>query len=131
MRDTILNFIDRINAHDVEGIVALMSPDFHFINSSGDSYTGKFMEQEWKKYFDAYPDFQIHVDRVIADDGGVAVFGWSEGTYATRNHLDEENHWSVPAAWLGTARDGKVTHWQVFADNSWVFEILKENEALP
>ena len=43
-------------------------------------------------------------------------------------HLDEENHWEVPAAFFGIARNGKITHWQVYSDTSWIFDILEANE---
>ena len=126
MKQTILNFIDRINAHDVDGILALMHDDYQFVNSAGDRFNGReFMRQTWRAQFADHPDFRIRVQRVIADDDGVAVFGVSEGTYSPDGTRREENRWEVPAAFLGLARDNKVTHWQVFSDASIVFDLIK------
>ncbi len=41
MRETILAFIDRINAHDAEGLGALMSDDHTFIDAHGNQVSGK------------------------------------------------------------------------------------------
>lgn len=99
MKETILAFIDRINAHDVDGIVGLMADDYQFINSSGDRFRGlDFMRQTWRTQFTLHPDFHIRVERLVADDESVGVFGWAEGTYSPDGSLDEDNHWEVPSA---------------------------------
>jgi ketosteroid isomerase-like protein len=131
MKDTILDFIDRINAHDVDGILGLMADDYTFVNSAGDTFKGRDqMRDVWSDQFHLYPDFRIRVQRVVADTTGVGVFGRSEGTYNPKNRtkVDEENHWEVPAAFFGIAKNGKVVHWQVFSDTSWIFDILEANE---
>ena len=126
MKETILAFIDRINAHDVDGIVNLMADDYQFINSSGDRFRGReFMRQTWRTQFTLHPDFHIRVDRIVADDESVGIFGWAEGTYSPDGTLDEDNHWEVPSAFLGIARDGKMVHWQVYSDASIVFDLIK------
>jgi uncharacterized protein (TIGR02246 family) len=129
MKETVLEFVERINAHDVDGILALMSDDYRFINSAGDTFRGKaFMRATWRAHFAQYPDFQIRVERVIADDDGVAVFGVAQGTLIRDGQIFDENHWEIPSAFLGVARDGKMTHWQVFSDASIVFDLMKANE---
>lgn len=130
MRQTALAYIDAINAHDVNGIVSLLSEEFSYTNSAGDTVHGRsYMRQEWRRYFDQYPDFEIHVERVIADENGVAVFGSAEGTYATAGADPESNHWHVRAAYMGLSKGGKITVWQSFSDNSIVFDIMNEHEA--
>jgi len=129
MKDTVLEFVQRINAHDVDGILDLMAEDYRFINSAGDTFRGKaFMRATWKAQFAQYPDFQIRVDRVVADEQGVAVFGMAIGTLTRGGEMPEENHWEIPSAFLGIAQDGKMTHWQVFSDASIVFDLIKANE---
>jgi ketosteroid isomerase-like protein len=130
MKETVLEFVERINAHDVDGILGLMSDDYRFINSAGDTFRGSaFMRATWRAHFAQYPDFQIRVQRVISDDEGVAVFGVAEGTLTREDgQILEENHWEIPSAFLGVARDGKMTHWQVFSDASIVFDLIKANE---
>jgi ketosteroid isomerase-like protein len=130
MRQSVLAYIQRINAHDVDGIIDLMADDFRYINSAGDTFRGRaFMRQEWRKYFNVYPDFKIHVETVISGPEGVAVFGSAEGTYSTDDENPEENHWLVPAAYFGITTGGKIVHWQTYADSSIVFDIIKEHEA--
>jgi uncharacterized protein (TIGR02246 family) len=129
MKDIVLQFVERINSHDVEGILDLMADDYRFINSAGDTFRGKaFMRATWRAHFVQYPDFQIRADRVLADDEAVAIFGTAQGTYARDGQILEENHWEVPAAFLGIAKDGKMLHWQVFSDTTMIFDLIKANE---
>jgi ketosteroid isomerase-like protein len=130
MKEAVLAFIDRINQHDVEGIIGMLAEDYHFVNSAGDRFAGRpFMRETWQSQFALHPDFNIRVQRIIADDDGVAVFGWSEGTYAPDGVMRDENRWEVPAAFLGIAHEGKITHWQVFSDASIVFDLMKTRNA--
>ena len=130
MKQTVLAFLERINAHDVDGIVALLADDYTFVNSSGDRFQGRqFMRDTWEAQFRQHPDFRIRVQRVIADEEGVGVFGWAEGTYSPKGEIDEENHWEVPSAFWGIAKGGKMTHWQVFSDASIVFDVMKTVES--
>lgn len=129
MRKTVLDYIQRINDHDVDGIISMMADDFRYVNSSGDTFRGRaFMRQEWRKYFVDYPDFQIHHQTVISGSEGVAVFGTSEGTYNAEDEDPEENHWLVPSAYFGKTRGGKIIHWQSFSDSSIALDIKKEHE---
>jgi limonene-1,2-epoxide hydrolase len=130
MKQTILSFIELINAHDVHGIVALMSDDYVFVNSSGDRFRGReFMRDTWSEQFRLHPDFHIRVQRVIADDEAVAVFGISEGTYSPDGLLRAENRWSVPAAFLGIARGGKLTYWEAYSDASIIYDLVAARTA--
>jgi ketosteroid isomerase-like protein len=130
MKQVILQFIERINAHDVDGIVALMSKDYEFVNSSGDHFRDlQFLKDTWRAQFQNHPDFKIRVDRVICDGECVGIFGFSEGTYSPDGVLREENHWEVPAAFLGIVRDGKVAYWETYSDASIVFDLIKSQSA--
>ena len=126
-RQTVLAFIDAINAHDVDAIVDLLSADYEFVNSSGDRYpqSRQFFRDEWSSQFAKHPDFRIRIGKVIADEGGVALFGYSEGTYAPDGDLRPENKWSVPAAFMVTAHDGKVTYFESFSDASMVYDLIQ------
>ena len=108
-------------------IVGLLSADYEFVNSSGDRFHQgqQFFRDEWASQFAKHPDFRIRVGKVIADEGGVALFGYSEGTYAPDGNLRPENKWSVPAAFLVMARDGKVTYFESFSDASMVYDLIQ------
>ena len=126
-RATALAFLDRINAHDVDGIVGLLSDEYQFVNSSGDQFSGRqFMRETWADQFAKHPDFRIRVQTTIADEQGVAIFGFAEGTYAPDGgELREENKWSVPAAYLLMAAGGKVTYFETYSDASMVYDLMQ------
>jgi hypothetical protein len=43
--------------------------------------------------------------------------------------MRDENRWEVPAAFLGIAHEGKMTHWEVYSDASIVFDLMKARNA--
>lgn len=125
-----LAFVDKINTHDVNGIVECLSPDYEFVNSSGDHFHGsQFMRDEWAAQFKKHPDFKIRIGRVVADAEAVAIFGYSEGTYAPDGKLVPENRWSVPAAFLLMSRGGKITYFESFSDASMVYDMMQAADA--
>ena len=126
MKQTILSFIDRINAHDVDGIMELVSPEYEFVNSSGDHFRDRqFIRDTWTAQFHNHPDYRIRVEHVISDAECVGVFGWAEGTYAPDGQMREEDHWEVPCAFLCMAKDGKVTYFESYSDASIVFDVMR------
>ncbi len=131
-KEAALAFIDRINAHDVNGIINSLSPDYEFVNSSGDHFHGSsFMRDEWTAQFKKHPDFKIRIGRVVADNEAVAIFGYSEGTYAPDGKLTPENRWSVPAAFLLMSRDAKITYFESFSDASMVYDMMQAADSDP
>lgn len=131
-KESALAFIDKINAHDVDGIVGSLSADYEFVNSSGDHFHGsKFMRDEWAAQFKKHPDFKIRIGRVVADAEAVAIFGYSEGTYAPDGKLVPENRWSVPAAFLLMSREGKISYFESFSDASMVYDMMQAADAGP
>jgi len=111
-------FVDRINAHDVEGLVSLMSVDHVFIDSLGNKFTRPAIEAGWRQYFATVPDYWVRVDRVIDDEPTMVLIGAAGGTYvANGDSIRSENKWETPAVWRAVVREGKVSEWQIFADN--------------
>lgn len=128
-REAALGFIEAINAHDVSQIVARLADDYEFVNSSGDHFQGeRFMRDEWTAQFAKHPDFRIRIGRIVADEEAVAIFGYSEGTYAPDGNIRPENRWSVPAAFLLMARDGKITYFESFSDASMVYDLIQASQ---
>jgi hypothetical protein len=82
------------------------------------------MRRAWKGYLEWFPDYTIAVEETFANGNTVAMFGTARGTYAVDGNLPPENHWELPAAWKGVVKDGQVSHWQVYADNQPVREIM-------
>lgn len=110
-------FIAAINRRDPSEISDLMTEDHSFIDSAGKTESGREnMTAGWKEYFRMFPDYEMHVERMLADKSLVAVFGSASGTYNGKRGLVAENRIEMPAAWKACVEDGKVKLWQVYAD---------------
>ena len=70
LKATILEFVEYINAGDDEALMNMQTDDFTFIDMSGNVFTGR---QSWDDYFTPYPDYRIHVDRIVTGGDGVAI----------------------------------------------------------
>jgi ketosteroid isomerase-like protein len=111
-------FVERINAHDPDGLAALLTADHRFIDSLGAESTGRqSLREGWRQYFRMVPDYRVDVVRAFVDESEVVLLGTAGGTYTADGHLDPSNAWSMPAAWRARIRDDLVSEWQVYADN--------------
>lgn len=118
-------FVDRINAHDVNGLYALMTEDHSFVDGGGDKYSGReTMRKGWQDYFAMVPDFWIKLETIIQKGNLVALFGKSGGTYAPNRQLDPQNKWEVPAAWRVIVQENKILTWQVYVDSEQLRQII-------
>ena len=59
----------------------------------------------------------------------VAFIGSASGSLVTAGEHRAENRWKVPAAWRAIVNQGRVVHWQVYADNTPVDKILQAHHA--
>jgi ketosteroid isomerase-like protein len=122
-KETIQAFIDRINAHDVDGLAELMSDDHRFIDAHGNEVVGKEkMTAGWRGYLEWFPVYAIEVNEIFEQDDTFAMFGFAGGSYKGR----AEASWRLPAAWKAIVKDGRVALWQVFADTKIPFESMSE-----
>ncbi len=120
--DIFMQFVSAINNHDVQSLTALMTTDHVFVDSVGNQvHSATSMELGWRGYFAMCPDYWIHTDHVMTEDGVVLAVGEAGGT------IDGVS-WRTPAAWKAVTRDGKVMEWRVFADNKPVYEILARRQ---
>jgi hypothetical protein len=121
-------FVERINAHDPEGLSHLMTEDHTFIDGGGDRHRGRErMTKGWKDYFGMVPDFWIKIDKIFHQKNCVALFGQSGGTYAPDGKLDPRNRWEAHAAWQVIIQDDKVLTWQVYVDSEQLRQIIERN----
>jgi ketosteroid isomerase-like protein len=122
----VLEFINRINRHDVDGICDLMTPDHLFVDGLGNKMTGaQAMRKGWDAYFTWFPDYAVSHDTILRDQDVVLLTGTASGTYASGGDLPKENHWQIPAAWKGVVRDGRIAEWHVYADNQPARKIMR------
>lgn len=113
-----LRFVDRINAHDVDGLAALLTADHRFVDSLGAESAGREpLRSGWRQYFSMVPDYQVGVARTFAEGADVVLLGTARGTYTADGTLRAANAWSTPAAWRARIRGELVAEWQVYADN--------------
>ena len=123
-KETILAFIDCINAHHVEGLAELMSDDHTFIDAHGNQVSGREkMIAGWRGYFEWFPNYRIEVTDIFESDDALALVGFAGGSF--KNQQSES--WRLPAAWKAIAKHGRVALWQVFADTKIPFEIIERN----
>jgi uncharacterized protein (TIGR02246 family) len=123
--DAVLQFLERINQHDADKLAELMAEDHVFIDSLGQSVTGREnMCLGWRAYYAFCPDYWISHEEILSSGDLVAVFGTAGGTIAADGKLSPENKWRTSAAWLATVERGLIKQWRVYADNKPVYDII-------
>ncbi len=123
--EIVLWFLEKINAHDVEGICSLMTSDHIFIDGLGNRFGGiENLRKGWASYFHWFPDYAISHEDVLGSGLIVLLTGSARGTYAVGGNLPTENHWEVPAAWKAVVRNGQIAEWHIYADNQPVRKIM-------
>jgi len=122
-------FIAAINHHDLPAIANLMTEDHTFVDSAGGIHTGrKNMTAGWKQYFQMFPDYEIHVEKLLSDEALVAVFGSASGTYNGKRGLVTANKIAMSAAWKAVVENGKIKLWQVYADWTQGCKIMEDDK---
>jgi hypothetical protein len=125
---TALKFVNEVNRHDLENIVALLADDHLFVDSLGQEVRGKErMREAWRAYFEIFPDYHLAVKEWFQNGRVVGMFGTASGTLAFGGQLPVENRWKLPAAWRAVIRDHLIAQWQVFADNEPVRKVIADH----
>ena len=110
--------MEKINAHDMGGLIAIMTPDHTFIDSLGDKSTRPAIEKGWSEYFDMVPHYRIRTDRLFSEGDTSALVGLAGGTYVMEGGVPSpENRWEVPAVWIARIEGQKMTEWRIYSDN--------------
>jgi ketosteroid isomerase-like protein len=118
--DVARKFVEKINAHDVAAIVALMANDHVFVDSLGNKFVRPSIETGWAEYFLIVPDYQITINKMIPDNKNnmIVLLGKAGGTYVpSGGKMRQENKWETPSAWCAKIQDGKLSEWQIYSDN--------------
>ncbi|MBN1212967.1 MAG: nuclear transport factor 2 family protein [candidate division Zixibacteria bacterium] len=128
---TARRFVDAINDHDIDALYELMAGGHRFIDGMGMEVAGReAMKRGWIGYFKIVPDYLIEIVETFDDADTVVFLGWASGTYTGDGTLKKENFWKTPAAWRAVVEDGKVTEWQVYADNEPIRQMMRREGAL-
>ena len=119
--DTVIRaFVDAINAHDVERILALCSPDHAFVDAHGNIVPAERLREAWTGYFGFMPRYGIAVDEMVVEGDTAALFGFAWGGLAA----DGTRDWRRPAAWRVRVEQERIRLWQVYVDTKIVFDLL-------
>ena len=105
--DVAMDFINRINAGDVEAICELMTEGHIFQDALGERFIGREkMREGWSAYFKTVTNYQVHAEEFFQTGERLAIFGSASGTYAGNGKTSGNNFWEVPAAWRAVILDG-------------------------
>jgi ketosteroid isomerase-like protein len=127
--EVVLQFEQRINAHDPAAIIGLLSADSVFIDSMGTRVQGlEKLRVAWEGYFKMVPDYAIDHDEILGHGNTVAVFGSASGTFSADGRIQKENFWTTKAAWRAIVKNEKIALWQVFADNEPIRAIMRRKD---
>jgi ketosteroid isomerase-like protein len=117
--ETVVAFIKRINAGNVDSLCELMTEDHVFQDALGKRFVGReTLRGGWKIYYQMVSDYKIRGEQFFVDKNQVAVFGTASGTSKRDGKFSSEGFWEIPAAWKATVRDGQVAEWCVYAESS-------------
>lgn len=125
----VLNYIEAINAGDIDRLYGLMAENHIFIDAHDNRIIGKEnMKQSWIGYFALFPDYKIEVQEILEKNTLICILGYAGGTYKNLKDIDNSNYWRVPAAWAAVVENKRIKQWQVYADNIFAIEIYNRNE---
>jgi len=119
-------FVQLINNHDVDGMVALVAEDHTFTDAIGGVVSGRErMRSGWIGYFKWFPDYRIEIKELYSLGNNFVLIGFASGTHSGRK--PNRGHWRLPAAWRAVVRRGLVREWSVFCDTRTPYEILEKD----
>lgn len=120
---TALKFVNEINRHDLDSLVAMLSDDHLFVDGLGQEYRGREkLRESWRTYFEWFPDYHLGVKEWFQNGRVVAMFGVASGTFAVGTELPVENRWKAPAAWRAVVRDHTIAQWHVYLDSEPIWK---------
>jgi hypothetical protein len=127
--EVVLDFLERINQHNVDKLAELMTVDHVFIDSLGNTVSGREkMRNGWRGYYALCPDYWVSHEEIFSEGNRVGIFGAAGGTISTSGKVLAENKWQTPTAWLALVESGLVKQWRVYADNKPVYDIVAKSK---
>lgn len=117
--ETVVEFIKRINAGNVDKLCELMTEDHVFQDALGKRFIGReTLRGGWKMYYEMVSDYRVRGEQFFVDKNVVAVFGTASGTSKRDGKFSSVGFWEIPAAWKAIVRDGRIAEWCVYAESS-------------
>jgi ketosteroid isomerase-like protein len=129
--NVVRDFITAINKGDLPGLSNLMTENHTFVDATGRIESGREnMTKGWEGYFRMFPDYEIEKESILSDNALVAVFGSCAGTYNGQRGLVPENKIEMPAAWKAVVANGKIRHWQLYADWTEGWKVINADQEM-
>jgi uncharacterized protein (TIGR02246 family) len=117
-KSTAHSFVNAINRHNLDTLLALMSPDHCMIDALGNRMEGREnLRSAWEGYFRMVPDYEVTIEETISSGPAVVMLGIARGTYTRDGQLRPENRWQTPLAVRARVKDGLLEEWRIYADN--------------
>lgn len=111
--EVVLSFVACINRQDVEGLAELMTDDHTFVGyERGDRAQGReTMAKGFAEYFATFPEYRIHVSKVLRSGEDIATIGSTTGS-----HVAAELEARETLIWIARIEDGLVAEWRIYTD---------------
>jgi len=110
-----LDFIEKINRGDVDGIAGLLAPNHIFEDIQGDTEAGKGRISEvWRRFLESHPEYRIYIRRVFDLPNGVALSGHTTGS--NLDFSESEEFHGEGMIWTMEIEDGLLTSWKLHPD---------------
>ena len=111
-------FVNAINRHDLDALLALMSPSHCMIDALGNRLEGREnLRSAWVGYFRMVPDYELTIEETISSGPAVVMLSMARGTYTRDGQLRPEDRWRTPLAVRARVKDGLLEQWCIYADN--------------
>lgn len=118
-------FLRFINRHDVDALVALMSPGHRLVDSLGNVVVGaENLRAGWEAYFRMVPDYAVAIEETYPSGPVVVMLGVAQGTFTRNGKLHPENRWQTPVALRAQIDNLQVYEWRVYADNEPLRKVI-------
>src|SRR5215469_10715625 len=114
-QQVVQEYIRCINTADVEGLLALMTPDHVFFVDGEPPLSGtEALREAWKGYCAAYPSYTIYIDEIYDQHERVIVVGHASGAHLPDSI--EQNPSCV--LWKARLHDGRIAAWIIYYPTS-------------
>ena len=109
-----ISFIDAINHGEIDRLAALMDKDYSLV-IFGKAEEGRERGIEgWKGYANAYPNYRIHPQRMVAEGNRAAILGYTTGSHLG---LPDDEEAKLTLIWVAeVTKDGLVRKWELLED---------------
>jgi uncharacterized protein (TIGR02246 family) len=117
-----LQFVEKINARDASGLSELMTEDFVFVDYEGEVYEGReMMKDGFAEYFENFPEYKIHVQKICVSGGDVAFVASTTGS-----HVPPELEVNETLVFIARFEGGLVAEWRIYTDLEDVKDRLRQ-----